>query len=316
MISVALCSYDGAKYIEEQLTSILNQTHPVDEIVVCDDGSTDDTLKMVERIAQNSSVPIHVFLNETNVGYFRNFVKAMSLCKGDIIFLCDQDDVWREDKVEKIMNWFDAHKEKDVVFTNARLIDGNGESFTSETLWDRVGFNARMQRYFDKGYGQEILTITNRATGATMALRKTFLEGRDLLSYRIEHHDYTIAYLAASEGHCGFIAEPLIFYRLHSGNAVGVPYYRLCFYSPLRACTEELIDIQNLSGLANKKFSFICKREQWYVAPFRVAASNILQSLPDYIKLYGRWWYRFFAFDMYICLKQGLNRLKNKCCHL
>ena len=309
--SVALCTYNGAKYIEEQLTSILNQTRPVDEIVVCDDGSTDETLKIVEKIAQNASVRVHIFLNEKNLGYFKNFVKAMSLCKGDLIFLCDQDDVWREDKVEKIVSWFDTHKEKEVVFTNARIIDGNGESFTSETLWDRVGFNARMRWYFDKGYGQEIFTTANRATGATMALRKTFWEGRDLMSYHIEHHDYTIAYLAVVLGNCGYISEILMSYRIHSHNVIGLNYYDLCTYSPLRACTRDFNQVSNLPKQSAERYDFIKRRESLYSKHCGWFVSGVA-LLHTYINLYGEWWYRFFAFDMYICLKQGLNRLKNK----
>ena len=310
--SVALCTYNGAKYIEEQLTSILNQTRPVDEIVVCDDGSTDETLKIVERIAQNASVPVHIFLNEKNLGYYKNFVKAMSLCKGDIIFLCDQDDVWREDKVEKIVSWFDTHKEKEVVFTNARLIDGNGESFTSETLWDRVGFNARMQRYFDKGYGQEILTITNRATGATMALRKTFLEGRDLSLCNLYQHDYLIAYLAVSEHRLGYMIEPLTSYRIHTSQSIGVEDYELCHFSPLRACTRELGDICCLPAKAENKLEFILMREQMYVAPIGASITNIWNTLPNYREIYGTWWYKFAAFDLFRCIRKSIKNHNRK----
>lgn len=310
--SIALCTYNGAKYIEDQIYSIINQTCSVDEIVVCDDGSSDETFKIVGQMAQNAPVPIHIFSNEKNVGYFKNFIKAMSLCKGDIIFLSDQDDVWREDKVEKIVNWFDFHKEKDVIFTNARLIDKISELSGYETLWDRVGFGTRMQRYFDKGYGQEILTIANRVTGATMALRKSFIEGRDLTAYNICEHDYLISYLAACENRLGYMVDPLISYRIHNEQSIGIEDYELCRFSPLRACTREIRNICHLTDKAEKRLDFIRKREQWYEEPFCSAVHNIWNFMPRYKNIYGVWWYKFAAYDMYRCLRKSIKNCIRK----
>ena len=121
--SVALCTYNGAKYIEEQIRSILDQTLPVDEIVVCDDGSTDETPQIVEEIAKDVSVDIHVYRNDNNLGVCANFQKAVDLCQGDIVFLSDQDDIWYPHKVKTIVDWFDNNPNKSVVFSNADLID-------------------------------------------------------------------------------------------------------------------------------------------------------------------------------------------------
>ncbi|MDO9153719.1 MAG: glycosyltransferase [Paludibacter sp.] len=85
MISVALCTYNGEKFIEEQLNSILNQTLPVEEIVICDDGSTDNTLNIINLFEQNNR-NIKVFRNKNNLGTIKNFEKAISLTSGDIIF--------------------------------------------------------------------------------------------------------------------------------------------------------------------------------------------------------------------------------------
>lgn len=85
------------------------------------------------------------------------------------------------------------------------MIDEYNYEFTQETLWDRVGFDALMQQFFDNGYAQEIWTINNRATGATMAFRRSFVEGKDLSSYNLPVHDYIISLLAVVEGRCGYI---------------------------------------------------------------------------------------------------------------
>lgn len=302
--SVALCTYNGAKYIEEQLTSIISQTRRVDEIVLCDDGSTDDTLKIVEQLAQTSSMPIRVLRNAKNLGFYKNFVKAISLCTGDVIFLCDQDDVWREDKVEKIIQWFNTNPYKDVVFTNAQLIDNTGCVFTSETLWDRVGFAPKMQRYFNKGYEQEIFSIANRATGATMALRKRFVDGKKLTVYGFQYHDYCIAYMAAVERCLGYITESLIGYRIHNENTLGLGYFKLFFYSPLRACTEEVWGVHNLPEKAQQRLNFMRKREKFYLR--RLGILRIVGNFVSYIHYYGFWWYKFAAFDVCRCLKNSV----------
>jgi glycosyltransferase involved in cell wall biosynthesis len=93
-LSVAMCTYNGAQYIEKQLLSILNQELPINEIVICDDGSNDDTLEKVENIAANyQDVAWKILQNAPQLGVTKNFEKAITLCTGDIIFLSDQDDI-------------------------------------------------------------------------------------------------------------------------------------------------------------------------------------------------------------------------------
>ena len=170
-LSVALCTYNGAKYIEEQILSILDQTMPVDEIVVCDDGSTDETLLIINRIKEKSLAEIRVFCNETKLGVCDNFQKAVDLCRGDIIFLSDQDDVWYPHKVKTIVEWFEQHADKSVVFTNAELVNGEGKLATADKLFDRVGFSKKYRVYFDAGCELSVFYYCNHATGATMAIK-------------------------------------------------------------------------------------------------------------------------------------------------
>ncbi|MDQ3374150.1 MAG: glycosyltransferase [Acidobacteriota bacterium] len=123
MLSVALCTYNGEKYIVEQLDSIAMQSVTVDEVVICDDVSTDNTVKLVQDYTFTAPYNVRLFINETNLGSTRNFEKALSLCNGDIIFLCDQDDVWMPHKVETIKNYLDNNPAKNVVFTNAFIVN-------------------------------------------------------------------------------------------------------------------------------------------------------------------------------------------------
>src|ERR1700704_2935070 len=98
-IWVALCMYNGADFLSEQLESIAAQTRLPDELVVCDDGSSDDSTDIVRNFAKNASFPVRLEVNEKNLGSTKNFEKAIGLCNGDIISLADQDDVWKLHKL-------------------------------------------------------------------------------------------------------------------------------------------------------------------------------------------------------------------------
>ena len=106
-ISVALCTYNGEKYLHQQIDSILNQTVPVHEIVVCDDGSNDQTSKILTQYQTKFPEVFKIHFNTENLRSVKNFEKAISLCTGDIIFLSDQDDIWEENKVEVFIKYFD-----------------------------------------------------------------------------------------------------------------------------------------------------------------------------------------------------------------
>ena len=102
MISVAMATYNGEKFLKEQLDSIFSQTMPIDELVICDDCSKDKTIEIIQSYQKR--YPIKLFQNEKNLGYKLNFKEAMDYCSGDFIFLCDQDDIWMKDKVEKMIS--------------------------------------------------------------------------------------------------------------------------------------------------------------------------------------------------------------------
>ena len=98
--SVAMCTYNGARFVAEQLESVAAQTRPPSELVVCDDRSTDGTARLVEQFAARAPFPVRLFVNERNLGSTANFGRAVTLAEGDLVALCDQDDVWRPEKLE------------------------------------------------------------------------------------------------------------------------------------------------------------------------------------------------------------------------
>src|SRR6476646_4901088 len=143
-LSIALCSYNGAAYLSEQLESIAAQTRTPDELVISDDHSTDDTLRLIEEFAATAGFPVRLSVNESNLGTAKNFEKAISLCRGDVIVLSDQDDVWHSDKLESVERIFAARPQLSLVFSNAELVDETLTLF-DKTLFDWVHFNDEKQ---------------------------------------------------------------------------------------------------------------------------------------------------------------------------
>ena len=130
MISIAMATYNGELFIREQLDSILTQTLSDWELIVCDDGSTDNTLSILQEYANNDS-RIKIYQNETNLGFKRNFEKAIGLCSGECIALCDQDDIWYPNHLEILLNLIGNNSlsigNSDIVDTNNTFLN-NGQT--------------------------------------------------------------------------------------------------------------------------------------------------------------------------------------------
>lgn len=124
-ISVAMATFNGGKFIGAQLASIANQSIRPDELVVGDDGSTDDTLDIVGKFARETKIPTNIYQNESNLGHEQNFGKVLSHCTGDIIFLSDQDDQWYPNKIEKTMQNFAGHENIGVLVHDVDIVDEN-----------------------------------------------------------------------------------------------------------------------------------------------------------------------------------------------
>jgi glycosyltransferase involved in cell wall biosynthesis len=123
-LSIALCTYNGSKFLREQLQSLANQTLQPFEVVITDDCSTDDTISIIKEFSNRLN--IKVFVNDIAFKVTKNFEKAVSLCTGDIILMCDQDDIWHADKLAKISQYFQDNPYKLAVFSDANLVNEQG----------------------------------------------------------------------------------------------------------------------------------------------------------------------------------------------
>ena len=122
-ISIAMTTCNGAKYLQKQLDSFLAQSRQPDQIVVCDDCSSDTTVEILMRFKEIAPFDVDIFKNESNLGVSRNFEKAISICSGDIIFISDQDDFWNSKKIEYVMEFFNDHQDIQVVINDAIIAD-------------------------------------------------------------------------------------------------------------------------------------------------------------------------------------------------
>lgn len=222
-ISVALCTYNGEQFLEQQLDSILNQTIPVQEIVITDDLSTDKTVSILEKYKALYPKQISFIINESNLKSNKNFEKAFTLTTGDYIFFADQDDIWKSNKVEKIIKIFEKYPDAEGVFSNADFIDDKNNSILQNyTMWDLTSFFETEKIDYNNIW--KLLTHKgNFVTGATLCVKKEtknyilpFITGDNFI------HDEWIAYILAKKNKLVYSTENLIHYRLHSKQQLGI----------------------------------------------------------------------------------------------
>ena len=212
-ISIAMATYNGARFIREQLDSLAAQTYPPHELVVTDDGSSDRTLEIVADFSRSAPFPVHVYRNNPRVNYRANFMKCASLCSGDLIAFCDQDDIWDQDKLAVLVQHF-KEVEADLVFHDFRLIDTDGNRIEN-VLSDEFPLSV------------DPWTVIR---GLTLAFKRKLLGYSDLWALSIdqnnpsEHlaHDQWFVFLAYSFNSIHHISQPLLSYRQHASNLYGI----------------------------------------------------------------------------------------------
>jgi len=221
-VSVVLCTYDGASFLPLQLESLADQSRLPDELIVRDDGSTDATLALLDDFARSVPFPVHIHENRQRLGIPDNFWAAIGDATGELIALCDQDDIWAPAKLERSVAALDADPTVGAVFTNGWCIDGDGNP-TGTLLWDAAAVSSEDRADLRSGRGLDVLLRHSVVTGATVTFRASLLPG--MVPWPPITHDAWIALVVAMQARLEAIDEPLIAYRLHPGNAVGFPYF-------------------------------------------------------------------------------------------
>lgn len=217
MISVALCTYNGEKYIKEQLESIINQKLPPDEIIICDDVSSDRTKEIVYETLKTWNGNWKFIENKHNLGFIKNFEKAIHSCMGDIIFLSDQDDVWNLDKISIINQVFEEHPETLMVFHDAEIVDSH-LSYLGNTVWGLNGLKHDYSKFYQNDYSN--LIALNPVQGAAMAFRKELFDMSIPFPDHVSHDDW-LALNAALNGEIFPVHQCLLKYRQSGKNTLG-----------------------------------------------------------------------------------------------
>jgi len=219
-ISIAMATYNGEKFIQAQLDSIINQTHKNIEIVICDDGSCDKTIDIIKKYKKKYSF-IKLFENKKNLGYAKNFEKAISLCEYDYIALCDQDDIWQDNKLEVQLKYLlqeeKAQKEEKqnkaiLVHSDLIMIDDETKIFNNSYFKYR---KYKLKKQKDLGH---ILGPCG-VMGNTLLFNKKLKEKILPFPPYVENHDYWIALICEIFGKRITLDEKLVKYRIHTSNA-------------------------------------------------------------------------------------------------
>jgi len=202
LVSIPLLTYNGEKYLEEQLESILNQTYKNIEVIVFDDCSTDDTKKILQKYKESHN--LKYVINEKNIGLRENALKSFHQCSGEYIAPSDQDDIWKLDKIEKLVNNIGKHS---LIYTDSIPIDSNGHKL------DEFYFG-----HFSKlieGSNNKSFFFGNCISAHAMMFHKSLLTYIFTIPKEMYFHDWWIAFIAATRGSIKLLDEPLVYYRRH-----------------------------------------------------------------------------------------------------
>jgi glycosyltransferase involved in cell wall biosynthesis len=206
-ISVVMAVYNGRKFLFEQIDSVLSQLDGEDELVVVDDASTDGSASFLREL---NSPRIRLYANTQNIGVLRTFERALRLARHDLIFLCDQDDVWLPGKKTAYIEAFESDRKVCVVISDAELIDGSGKLLSKSYMTTGRG-----------GFDGSILGTLwrNRYLGCAMAIRSSLLRIALPIPIRAPMHDMWLGALGKMFGRITYLSRPYQQYRRHGANA-------------------------------------------------------------------------------------------------
>lgn len=216
-----MCTHNGARFLPEQLASIVVQSRLPDEMVICDDCSKDETSNILEDFVKNAPFPVYLHFNHEQLGVTQNFARAISLCEGEIIALSDQDDVWLPNKLALIEQRFESDPKVGVVFSDAVLIDENGK-LLGKRMWEMLNLDSELKKKISGQVAFEIFDRFDLISGMTMAFRSQFKKLVLPIPGNIPLiHDGWLATMIAHVASFDLIDEALVKYRQHSSQQVG-----------------------------------------------------------------------------------------------
>ena len=217
-VSVVLATFNGERFLDEQLKSLSEQSLLPLELVVSDDGSSDGTVALIDEFTSGAPFPVRLVAQSSTQGVTANFARALERAEGSLIATCDQDDIWEPTKLERLAECIGNGTV--AAASDAHLIDDDGASL-HETFWGRSGFDAAARARFVEDPRQALLR-ENPISGATALFSAEVVRSAQPIP-RTGIHDWWLLLAAASIGQIQLVEEPLVRYRQHAANAIGVP---------------------------------------------------------------------------------------------
>jgi len=217
-ISIAMCTCDGEMYLPEQLASFICQTRLPDELVICDDGSTDRTKDIIEDFARTAPFAVRIFHNASVLGVTENFEKAVRLCEGDLLFFSDQDDAWLPSRLETVEGIMRSNPDVGAALCDSMIVDEHMQPI-GRTIWGEGRIKERLRQRVVNGESQQAVLKTNCIYGHAMAFRSVY---RDCIlpfpttaKCGYDEWAFTLIGLLSS---VFFVPEALVKYRRHDQN--------------------------------------------------------------------------------------------------
>lgn len=222
-ISIALCTYNGGQYLPIQWQSLLEQQQLPDEVVICDDQSTDGTGELIRRLAEEAPFPVHVRINKQRLGFNKNFNQALSACTGDLVFICDQDDSWLPEKISVMTEYMVQHPEAQAAFCDAWVTDEQLQG-RQYRFWEWVRFDEQARKRWQLGDMMDVMLDGNRVMGCATVIRRDFLKMALPIPDNVPGYIYDgwLGLVGAAYNAVHFVDQPLQLYRTHVQQQVGV----------------------------------------------------------------------------------------------
>ena len=230
-ISVALGTYNGERFLWQQLASLAEQTLLPHELVIRDDASTDATVDIIKRFSAQAPFPVRLTRHQRNRGVYENYTLVLGDASGDYIAICDQDDIWDADKLEVLVGTLEDSPELAGAVCDARCIDASGSPLPG-TAWERLRLTGPEQQLMTTGQDCSPLLRGNVVSACRLLFRRRF---RDLLLPLSSESfvDYWMAILLQAASGLAFVNRPLQSYRLHNDNLSGLTVERTALWNAL-----------------------------------------------------------------------------------
>lgn len=272
LVSVVMCTYNGSRFVAEQIKSICNQTYKNLRVIIVDDASTDTTYEIVKRYAAKDE-RIQAYKNDNNLGFNLNFNKACKLATGDFIAIADQDDIWEKTKIEKLLA--KINEDPDILLVHC--ISARFEKFGK--------FHLKSHKLVNYLAGKDVRNffLSNFISGHNMLLRRSLLE-KSLPFPGDVYYDWWLSAVASCNGKIEPVPEILVWHRMHDANATGAAKPKLYLYKQVMIILPQLITIKGMSPI-EKEFGmqllkyysvFPSKKISWPLFIFLVKHAKIL----------------------------------------